>query len=119
LIFWVLYAATFIGPPMAGHHSTFSTLNVVRPPTGMTADQVAWALALIGVFTMLGPVVFAANRLASGGDLPLAPEAAGPEPGGWAALLRDPATIVTAIAVLAYVAGVFALGLQGGFTPLA
>jgi hypothetical protein len=121
LIFWVLYALTFIGPPMAGHHSTFSSLSVVRPPTGMTPDQVAWAIALIGVFTMLGPVVFAANRLWSGADLPLAPEAAGrgPEPDGWAALLRDRATIVVVIAVLAYVAGVFALGLQGGFTPLA
>jgi uncharacterized membrane protein len=118
LIFWALYAATIFGPPMAEHHSTFSSLNVIKPPTGMTPDQIAWAIALIALFTMVGPVVFAAGRLGAGGDLPLKATAADQSPAGWGALVRDRALLVTALAIVVYVAGVYALGLQGGFVPL-
>lgn len=118
LVFWLTYAAIVIVPPAMSYGFTFSKLNVARP-TPISPDQVAWSIALVAVFTMLGPIVFAANRLRD--PLPLGDALDGRTTTGqsdWRGLMRDPATITIVAAIVIYIAGVFALGLQGGYTPL-
>lgn len=115
-IYWVSAAALIILAPLVGKGpSQYSALNVISPPTPIPVEQLRWILAVLAVFSMLGPTLFAVVRLGERTPLPftgsLARVSASP-------LVREPAFWVIVVGIPAYVAAVYALGLQGGYAPL-
>ena len=117
LIYWIAYALNIILLPVLGKTEgiSFSPLNVVKPPTDVGVVQLLWILSLIAVFSMLGPVLFAAMRLGEKPPLPLTGDLT-KQPGS--ALIREPAVWVIILGIPAYIAAVCALGLTGGYAPL-